>query len=72
MLTTGKSVAGSEPKGKGQLQKYQPTHQAISPFWKVGEARADAVPGTVRRTHGGLDPASPFPEAGSVEGSLPR
>lgn len=33
-------------EGKGQLQEHWPTHQAISPFWKVGEARTDALPGT--------------------------
>lgn len=48
------------------------THQAISPFWKVGEARADAWPGKVRRTHKNPDSGSPFPEAGSAEGSSPK
>ena len=58
-------MIGSELEGKGQLQKRWPAHQAISPFCKVGEARTDALPGTVRRT---LRPKVSLPEAGSVEG----
>lgn len=48
------------------------THQAISPFWEVGEARADAWPGKVRRTRKNPGSGSPFPEAGSAEGSSPK